>query len=43
VQPTLLTQAEMRRGNIHTIKELNAKLPSFGHSSAATAHWIPGE
>jgi simple sugar transport system substrate-binding protein len=43
VEPTLLTQAELRQGNIHTIKQLNARLPSFGHSSAATARWIPTE
>ncbi len=43
VQPTLLTQSELRQGKIHTIKELNVMLPAFGHSSAATASWIPGE
>lgn len=41
VQPTLLTQAELRQGNIHTIEELAAKVPAFGRSSAATARWIP--
>jgi len=43
VQPTLLTQAELRQGRIHTIAELSAKLPGFAHSSAATAPWIPGQ
>lgn len=43
VQPTLLTQAELRQGKIRTIEELNARLPAFGHSAAATAHWIPGQ
>ena len=41
VQPTLLTQEALRSANIHTIEDLNAKLPAFGHSDAATAAWIP--
>jgi len=41
VEPTLLTQAALRDGGIHTIEDLNAKLPAFGHSAAATAAWIP--
>jgi simple sugar transport system substrate-binding protein len=43
VQPTLLTQAQLRQGKIRTIAQLSAKLPAFGHSSAATASWIPGQ
>jgi simple sugar transport system substrate-binding protein len=43
VEPTLLTQAELRQGKIHTIGELNAKLPAFAHSPAATASWIPAQ
>jgi len=42
VQPTLLTQDDLRAAGIHTIEDLNAKLPAFGHSDAATAKWIPG-
>jgi simple sugar transport system substrate-binding protein len=41
VQPTLLTQAELRQEKIHTIEELNSRLPAFGHSPAAAARWIP--
>jgi simple sugar transport system substrate-binding protein len=43
VQPTLLTQGDLRQGKIHTIAALDAKLPAFGHSPAATASWIPGQ
>ncbi len=43
VQPTLLTQADLRQGKIRTIEELNARLAAFGHSAAATARWIPGQ
>jgi simple sugar transport system substrate-binding protein len=43
VEPTLLTQAELQQGKIHTMEELNAKLPAFGHSQAATARWIPAQ
>jgi simple sugar transport system substrate-binding protein len=43
VEPTLLTQGELRQGKIHTIEELNARIPAFGHSQAATARWIPAE
>jgi simple sugar transport system substrate-binding protein len=41
VSPTLLTQAALRDAGIHTIEDLNAKFPAFGHSPAATAAWIP--
>lgn len=41
VAPTLLTQATLREADVHTIEQLNAKLPAFGHSQAATAAWIP--
>jgi simple sugar transport system substrate-binding protein len=43
VEPTLLTQSELRQGKIHTIAELNAKLPTFRDSPAATARWIPAQ
>jgi simple sugar transport system substrate-binding protein len=43
VQPTLLTQAQLRQDKIHTIQELSARLPAFGHSQAATAPWIPAQ
>jgi simple sugar transport system substrate-binding protein len=41
VTPVLLTQGDLRAADIHTVEELNAKLPAFGQSSAATAPWIP--
>ncbi|MBB5754370.1 substrate-binding domain-containing protein [Prosthecomicrobium pneumaticum] len=41
VEPTLVTQAELREKGIKTIEDLNAKLPQFGESAAATAPWIP--
>ena len=41
VEPTLVTQAELREKGIKTIEDLNAKLPQFGESKAATADWIP--
>jgi simple sugar transport system substrate-binding protein len=41
VTPVLLTQADLRAAGIHTVEDLNAKLPAFGQSSAATAAWIP--
>jgi simple sugar transport system substrate-binding protein len=40
VEPTLLTQVALRDAGIHTIEDLNAKLPAFGVSQAATASWI---
>jgi len=43
IEPSLLTQAALRQAKIHTIAELNAKLPAFGHSTAATATWIPAQ
>jgi simple sugar transport system substrate-binding protein len=43
VEPTLLTQAALRKDNIHTMAQLSAKIPAFGHSPAATASWIPGQ
>ncbi len=41
VEPTLLTQAALRSAGVRTVDELNAKIPAFGHSKAATAPWIP--
>lgn len=41
VEPVLLTQKALRDAGIHTVEDLNAKLPAFGHSDAATAAWIP--
>jgi simple sugar transport system substrate-binding protein len=43
VQPTLLTQAQLRQDKIRTIQQLSARLPAFGHSQAATAPWIPAQ
>ena len=41
VQPTLLTQAALREAGVKTVGDLNAKIPAFGRSDAATAAWIP--
>lgn len=41
VHPVLLTQQALRDGGIKTLEDLNAKLPAFGQSDAATASWIP--
>jgi simple sugar transport system substrate-binding protein len=41
VKPVLITQKELRDAGIKTVEDLNAKLPSFGKSEAATAPWIP--
>jgi simple sugar transport system substrate-binding protein len=41
VKPTLLTRTALLAGGIKTVEDLNAKLPAFGHSDAATAAWIP--
>ena len=41
VEPTLITQADLREKGIKTIEDLAAKLPQFGESKAATADWIP--
>ncbi|WP_442916022.1 substrate-binding domain-containing protein [Lichenihabitans sp. Uapishka_5] len=41
VEPTLLTQTTLRQAGVKTVEDLNAKIPAFGHSDAATAAWIP--
>ncbi len=41
VKPTLITQKDLIDNGIKTIEDLNAKLPAFGKSDAATAPWIP--
>ena len=41
VKPVLITQKELRDNAIKTVEDLNAKLPAFGKSDAATASWIP--
>jgi simple sugar transport system substrate-binding protein len=43
VEPVVLTQKDLRDAGIATVEDLNAKLPAFGHSTAATAAWIPGD
>ncbi len=41
VQPTLLTQEALRAAGVRTVEDLNARIPAFGRSDAATAPWIP--
>jgi simple sugar transport system substrate-binding protein len=41
VKPVLITQKDLRDNGIKTVEDLNAKLPAFGNSDAATASWIP--
>ena len=41
VEPTLLTQKDLRSAEISSIEELNKRLPAFGKSKTATASWIP--
>ncbi|SFL39297.1 substrate-binding domain-containing protein [Methylobacterium pseudosasicola] len=41
VEPILLTQGALREAGVKTIADLNARIPAFGHSEAATAPWIP--
>ncbi len=41
VKPVLITQKDLRDNGIKTVEDLNAKLPAFGQSDAATAPWIP--
>ena len=41
VKPVLITQKDLRDAGIKTVEDLNAKLPAFGKSDAATAAWIP--
>lgn len=41
VPPTLLTQAALRASGARTVQDLEARIPAFGHSEAATAPWIP--
>ena len=40
VEPTVLTQKQLRDAGVKTVDELSAKLPAFGQSPAATAPWI---
>lgn len=41
VKPFLITQEALNKNDIKTIGDLDAKLPGFGSSEAATAPWIP--
>jgi simple sugar transport system substrate-binding protein len=41
VQPALVTQDILLQKNIKTVAELEAKVPAFAGSPAATAAWIP--
>ncbi len=41
VKPVLITQKDLRAAGIKTVEDLDAKLPAFGQSDAATAPWIP--
>lgn len=41
VEPVLLTQGALREGGVRTIADLNARIPAFGRSEAASAPWIP--
>ena len=41
VKPVLITQKDLRDNGIKTVEDLDAKLPAFGKSDAATASWIP--
>ncbi|MBV8621807.1 MAG: substrate-binding domain-containing protein [Curvibacter sp.] len=41
VEPTLLTQKQLREAGVRTVEDLDAKLPAFGQSQAASAAWIP--
>jgi len=41
VKPVLITQKDLRANAIKTVEDLDAKLPAFGKSDAATAAWIP--
>ena len=41
VKPVLITQKDLIDNGIKTVEDLNAKLPAFGKSDAATAAWIP--
>ena len=41
VKPALVTQSQLRADDINTVAELEAKVPAFATSSAATAPWIP--
>lgn len=41
VKPTLVTRDILVQQHITNLTELEAKLPAFAHSDAATAKWIP--
>ncbi len=40
IEPTVLTQKQLRDAGVKTVEELSTKLPAFGQSKAATALWI---
>ncbi len=42
VKPFLITQADLNKNDIKTIRDLDAKLPGFGSSNQATAPWLQG-
>jgi simple sugar transport system substrate-binding protein len=42
VQPALVTRDALLKNDIKTIADLEAKVPAFAGSPAATASWIPG-
>jgi simple sugar transport system substrate-binding protein len=41
VEPTLLTQEQLRTAGVKSVDELAKKVPAFSTSAAATASWIP--
>ena len=41
VEPTLLTQEQLRSAGVKSVDELAKKIPAFSTSAAATASWIP--
>ncbi len=41
VPPTLITRALLDKLDVNTVEQLEAKLPAFGRSDAATAAWMP--
>lgn len=41
VEPTLLTQDELRSSGVTTIEELAEKVPAFNHSDAVAIDWAP--
>lgn len=41
VKPFLITQDDLNRNDIRTLKDLTARLPGFGDSDQALAPWLP--